>query len=396
MLRHHPWVFSGAIASISDTDAVGIAKAITEEGTFIAWGWYDPKSHIPLHLLSWDEQTGIDNRWWAQTITKSVLRRKAFFSDKTTPTTSFRIIAGEADMLNGVQADVFGTLIRINISARVAWEQKDLIVSTLERLLQPALIVVVTDSAYCSIEALPDRVLFYQDGAYFTPQKRLDPIRFREDGILYEITPGKGHKGEFFCDQRENRKVIEAYCKDAVVLDGCSHTGGFTLHALRAGAAWVDMVDTNATVLKQALAHVHINTESEVLAKNSRDRVQTIKADIHRHMRILDTNKYDVMIFDLPEEVTTKSQAEKSTKEYKELLRLAMVKIKNEGVIAAFMRNEAITAEMFYTTVVHASQDANVEIQVLRTLAQADDHPIRVSFPESAVLNGLLFRVIRS
>jgi hypothetical protein len=40
----------------------------TSEGRFIAWGWYDEKSHIPLHLLSWDEADVIDDLWWEDRI----------------------------------------------------------------------------------------------------------------------------------------------------------------------------------------------------------------------------------------------------------------------------------------------------------------------------------------
>ncbi len=395
LLRHHPWVFSGAIDSIANSEEIGIAKTVTQDGSFIAWGWYDPKSHIPLRLLSWNEEQEINDKWWNKTITASVLRRRPFFMDKSTPTTTFRIIFGEADMLPGLVADVYGTLIRVDISARIAWDNKDLIVSTLEKLLQPAMIIVTTDTAYCSVEGLSETVLFYQDGAYFTPSKRLDPVRFREDGLLYEVIPGKGQKSGFFCDQRENRKAIEAYCKDAVVLDGCSYTGAFTLHALRSGAAWVDLIDSSATALKQSLAHVHINQEANIIPKDSRERVNIIKADIFRQMRIIEKNKYDVIILDPPKLAATKAQADKAAKAYKDLNRLAMEKIKNGGIIATFSCSGAISSEMLRTILAWSAQDAGVEVQILRTLEQAEDHPIRLSFPESEYLNGYLIRVIR-
>lgn len=395
LLRHHPWVFSGAIDSIANSDEIGIAKTRTQDGSFIAWGWYDPKSHIPLRLLSWDETEEVNDKWWVKTITASVLRRSPFFRDKSTPTTTFRIIFGESDMLPGLVADVYGTLIRIAISARVAWDHRDLIVSTLEKLLQPAMIIVTTDPAFCSVEGLSETVLFYQNSAYFTPSKRLEPVRFREDGLLYEVIPGKGQKSEFFCDQRENRKAIEPYCKDAVVLDACSYTGAFTLHALRSGAAWVDLIDSSSTALKQSLAHVHINQDENIIPKNSRERVNIIKADIFRQMRLIDKDKYDLIILDPPKLAPTKAQADKAAKAYKDLNRLAMEKIKNEGIIATFSCSEAISSEMLRTILAWSAQDAGVEIQIMRTLAQAEDHPIRLSFPESEYLNGYLIRVIR-
>ncbi|AEV30709.1 putative SAM-dependent methyltransferase [Sphaerochaeta pleomorpha str. Grapes] len=394
LLRHHPWVFSGAIAT-SESDESGVAKVLTEEGKFIAWGWYDKESHIPLHLLSWNEKDHIDDYWWAETIKKSVLRRSSFFQDKASPNTTFRIIFGEADMLPGLVADVYGTLIRIIISARVAWDHKDLVVETLQNLLNPAMIIVTTDSAFCASEHLSETALFWQNGAYFTPSKKLDPIRFREDNLLYEIIPGRGQKSGFYCDQRENRKAIEPYCKDAVVLDGCSYTGAFTLHALRSGAKQVDCLDSSNDALHQSLVHIHINQDAKAIPADSREKVTTTCCNIFEQMRLIEENKYDLIILDPPKLAQTKAQADNAAKAYKDLNRLAMQKIKNGGIIATFSCSGAISSEMLRTILAWSAKDAQVEIQILRVLGQGEDHPIRISFPESEYLKGYILRVIR-
>ena len=265
LLRHHPWVFSGAIANDISLLETGVTKTETDDGQFIAWGWYDKESHIPLRLLSWNENQRIDEHWWKQTIAQSVLRRKMFFEDKAGATTTFRIIFSEADYLPGLVVDVYGTMLRIIISSRVAYHFQDLIVETLESLLKPSLIILNTDSAFTAAEHLKESLLYYQDGQYFTPSKKLYPVRFREDNLYYEVAPGKGQKSGFYCDQRENRRVIEPYAKDAVVLDGCSYTGAFTLHALRAGAKHVDLLDSSEPALRQALVHIHINQDLKTI-----------------------------------------------------------------------------------------------------------------------------------
>ena len=56
LLKHHPWVFSGAIDSVSPIFKDGdLARVTASDGRFVAYGWYDEKSHIILHLMSWDE-----------------------------------------------------------------------------------------------------------------------------------------------------------------------------------------------------------------------------------------------------------------------------------------------------------------------------------------------------
>ena len=395
LLRHHPWVFSGALATNALDIKTGVARVETSDATFIAWGWYDKESHIPLRLLSWDEQRTIDERWWRETIAASVLRRKAFFADKAGSTTTFRIVFGEADFLPGLVVDVYGTMLRIIISARVAWDHRDLIVTTLEGLLKPALMLLTVDSSFASIEHLSEAVLYYQDGQYFTPIKRMDPIRFREDNLYYEIIPGKGQKSGFYCDQRENRKAIEMYAKDAVVLDGCSYTGSFALHALRAGAEQVDLFDSSEQALKQALAHIHINQDLNTLPAGSRDKVSITVCDIFEQMRKIKSDHYDLMILDPPKLAQTKAQAEGALKAYKDLNRLAMQKIKSGGIIATFSCSSAISAEQLRLVLAYSAKDAKVEIQILKTLNQAEDHPVRLSFPESEYLTGYLLRVIR-
>ncbi len=395
LLRHHPWVFSGAIATDIASLQTGVSKVETDEGYFIAWGWYDKESHIPLRLLSWNEKDTIDETWWKNTIAQSVLRRKAFFEDKAGATTTFRIIFSEADYLPGLVVDVYGTMLRIIISSRVAHEQQDLIVSTLYSMLKPALIIITTDSSFASAEHLSESLQYYQDGQYFTPSKRLDPIRFREDNLYYEVVPGKGQKSGFYCDQRENRKAIEPYAKDAVVLDACSYTGAFSLHALRAGAKQVDLLDSSEQALRQALVHVHINQDMKMISEDSRDKVTITNCDVFEQMRVIPSDTYDLMILDPPKLAQTKAQAENAQKAYKDLNRLAMQKIKNGGVIATFSCSSAISLEQFRMILAWSAKDANVEIQILQTLGQSSDHPIRLSFPESEYLTGYLLRVIR-
>ena len=54
--RHHPWVFSGAIENIEpEATEADWAEVYTHTGLFIAYGWYDAKSHITLRLISWQK-----------------------------------------------------------------------------------------------------------------------------------------------------------------------------------------------------------------------------------------------------------------------------------------------------------------------------------------------------
>ena len=396
LLRHHPWVFSGAMEESSVPSESAVCRVVTSEGRFIAWGIYDPESHIQLRLLSWKEDICPDEQWWRDAVRASVLRRRAFFVDKASQTTAFRIIHGEADMLPGIAADVYGRIVRIIISARAAWDMRRTVVSAIEELLHPQMVILNTDASFCAIEHLHEVTEYYRQGERFTPDAKLDDIRIRESGLYYGMTPGSGQKSGFYCDQRENRIRIENYVDGANVLDGCSYTGGFTLHALRAGARHVHAVDSSADAVHRLLSNVNLNVELGTLGPDARDRVSAEKADIFEFLRSMPRNTYDVIILDPPKLAQTIKALDNAKKAYKDLNRTAMEKIKDGGILVTCSCSGSLTREDFRTVLAWSAKDAGVEVQVLETLGQAQDHPVRLSFPESEYLKVFILRVLKT
>lgn len=396
LLRHHPWVFSGAIEETTIPSQAEVCRVATSEGRFIAWGIYDPESHIQLRLLSWKEDVVPDEQWWRTAVRASIIRRRRFFEDKASDTTAFRIIHGEADMLPGIAADVYGRIVRIIISARVAWNMRQTVVDAVEEILHPQLVILNTDAAFCAIEHLHEVTEYYRKGERFTPSEKLEDIRIRESGLYYSMTPGSGQKSGFYCDQRENRIRIESYVKDAVVLDGCSYTGGFTLHALRAGARHVHAVDSSSDAVHRLLSNVNLNVELGALEPDARNRVDVEKTDIFEYLRTMPRNKYDVIILDPPKLAQTIKSLENAKKAYKDLNRTAMEKIKDGGILVTCSCSGSLSREDFRTVLGWSAKDAGVEVQVLETLGQAQDHPVRLSFPESEYLKVYILRVVKT
>lgn len=395
LFKHHPWVFSGAMDASTLPASAGVEKVVSYDGRFIAWGWYDKDSHIPLRLLSWKEDDMPDSAWWERSVRESVLRRKSFFSDMSSSTNVFRIIHGEADLLPGLVADVYGRIVRIIVSARVAWDMREVVVRAIEGLLHPQMIILNTDSAFCAIEKLHEIVEYYQEGVRFTPAEKLAEMRIREDGIYYGLVPGTGQKSGFYCDQRENRRRLEQYVKDAVVFDGCCYTGGFTLHALRGGCRKVDAFDSSADAVHRLLSNVHLNVDLGVLPSSSLERVTANKADVFETLRSIPRNAYDVMILDPPKLAQTIKSLESAKKAYKDLNRLAMEKIRNGGILMTCSCSGSLKREDFRTVLAWSAKDAGAEVQILETLGQGMDHPVRMSFPESEYLKAYILRVIK-
>ena len=393
--KHHPWVFTGAIDKVvPQFTTEDWADVYSYDGTFIAKGWYDEKSHIVLHLLSWDEDEVTDKEYVSTLVKNAIIRRKDFFSLPNT--NCFRLIHGEADFIPGVAADIYAKDVRIIISSRFALHFLLTIVETIENTLHPSLIQVTADPFYASSEKISENTRYFVKGKEVKESEiKRENTLFMENGIWYEIAPGRGQKSGFYCDQRNNREIAEKYMKGKNVLDICSYTGAFTLHALRAKANSVLSVDSSESALRHLLYQIHLNENKGTIDPLSRDKVKTVNADCFNYIREVEEDKYDCIILDPPKLAQTKSKLENAIKAYKDLNRVAMLKIKSEGILITFSCSGALTRENFLLLLSWASSDARCEIQVLETLSAGEDHPTRLSFPESQYLKGYILRVIK-
>jgi len=170
----------------------------------------------------------------------------------------------------------------------------------------------------------------------------------------------------------------------------------YTLNVyLTAGAISVDAVDSSESALRHLLYQVHLNENRKTIAEGSREKVTIEEADAFEYLRTIKEDYYDVIILDPPKLAKTKGQLENAQKAYKDLNRVAMTKIKNGGIIFTFSCSAAMTRDNFKLTLAWAAADASVEIQILRTLSAGEDHPVRLSFPESEYLKGFVLRVIK-
>ena len=396
LLRHHPWVFSGAIKSIEPKfDIASWADVYTEKGTFIAKGWYDEKSHIVLHLLSWDEKEKVGLAFVKRLAREAVMRRRSFFRKGAT-TNAFRLIHGEADSLPGFAVDVYASTIRIILSSRFASAFLQAVVEELDSLLHPSLIVVSSDPQYTSVEGMSSKTRYFiSDEEKKMAEDNIEPVTILENGIYYEIPGTKGQKSGFYIDQRDNRLIAEGYAEGRTCLDVCSYTGAFTLHLLKGGAESVKAIDSSESALRHLLYQVHLNEDRNAIPTGSREKVTTTTANAFEWIRESEEGKYGMMILDPPKLAKTKGALDNAMKAYKDLNRVAMLKIAAGGIIATFSCSGAMSRSDFQTMLAWAAADAGVEIQILRTLSAGEDHPVRLSFPESEYLKGFVIRVLK-
>ena len=392
LVKHHPWVFTGAIEKVEPKYSnADWAAAYTYDGKFIANGYYDEKSSVVLRLFNYDRKFNQES-YIKNAIYSSLQRRKELLA--LNDTNCLRLIHSDADYLPGLVVDLYAKELKVIISSRFAHANRDLILNILKEFLSPNTINIRTDNQYAKAESLSNYDITYDKDLNVVKDLK-DNILFVESGIYYESERTHSQKSGFYCDQRDNRKLVASYAKDKKVLDACSYTGAFTLHALKNGAKEVTALDSSESSLRHLLYQVHLNVNKGVLPEGSREKVTTVNADVFNHIREFEDSSYDLIILDPPKLAQTKNKLENALKAYKDLNRVAMMKVKNNGIIATFSCSSALSLAEFKTMVAYAAADLKYEVQVLNVMSAGSDHPYRLSFSESEYLKGLIIRVIK-
>jgi 23S rRNA (cytosine1962-C5)-methyltransferase len=209
-----------------------------------------------------------------------------------------------------------------------------------------------------------------------------------ENGIIYNINIAGGQKSGFYCDQRDNRKIVASYAKEKKVLDCFCYTGGFSLNSLQNGAAAVTAVDSSAPAIDTLKENVLLN-------KFDPAKVTTIPSDVNKQLRKFrdDGELFDIVILDPPKYAPSRSALDKASRAYKDLNRLGMLLLNKGGLLATYSCSGAMDLETFKQVLAWAALDAGKQVQFIHQFCQPEDHPVRSSFPEGEYLKGLLCRV---
>jgi 23S rRNA (cytosine1962-C5)-methyltransferase len=247
-------------------------------------------------------------------------------------------------------------------------------------LLTPAGVYSRDDAAVRRKEGLP-----LESGPVWGAEPP-DLVEIAEHGRRFLVDLKRGHKTGFYLDQRENRRRAAAYCDGAEVLNAFAYTGGFGVYGGQAGAQSVVHVETSAEAL--ALAE-------ENLALNGCAPQEMVMGDVFQVLRGYrdEGRMFDVVILDPPKFATSQAQLMSASRGYKDVNLLALRLLRSGGCLVTFSCSGLVSADLFQKIVFGASVDAGRDVQILEQMAQGPDHPVLLTFPESAYLKGLVCRV---
>lgn len=381
VLQRHPWVFSGALANVKGKPQNGeIVKVLDQERNFLAYGYYNNLSRVAVRLLEWEEEIVIDDNWWISRLKNAVEARKNILNEETN---TCRLVFSESDYLPGLIVDIYDDYLSVQILTAGIERVKDLLISTLCELTKVKGVVDKSDASSRSHDGLEPT-----NGGLLWGELPPEFVEVKENGVKYHINIVEGQKSGFYCDQRDNRKILASYSKDKNVLDCFSYSGGFTLNSLLNEAKSVVSVDSSALAVETLKKNLVLNNFD--LNKSS-----AIQSDVNKQLRIFKENqeKFDIVILDPPKYAPSRSSLNKAARAYKDLNRLGMQVLEKGGLLATFSCSGAMDIEAFKQVIAWAALDAGKEVQILYQFCQPEDHPVRISFNEGEYLKGLLCRV---
>jgi 23S rRNA (cytosine1962-C5)-methyltransferase len=374
-LRHrHPWIFSGAIASVEGNPASGdTVSVVAPDGAFLAWAAYCAESQIRARAWSFEASDTIDEAFLKRRLAASIARRSRLMGEGD----AMRLVHGESDALPGLVVDRFGETVVVQIMSAGAERWRDFWGPALAELTGATSVYERSDAEVRTLEGLPHRVGNLVGEA--PPRARIV-----EDGIAYDVDVVHGQKTGFYLDQRDNRVLAAALARDAEVLNAFCYTGGFSLSGLRGGAKRVVSLDTSEDALELARHNVKINAFDET-------RAEWLAADVFAQLRkFRDQNrKFDLIVLDPPKFAPTEKHVPNAARAYKDINLWAMKLLAPGGHLLTFSCSGAITPDLFQKIVAGAAADARSDVQIRRHLGAALDHPTSIHFPEGEYLKGL-------
>lgn len=381
--QRHPWIFSGAIATSPAVEPGTIVDVRDAQGAFLARGYFNPASQIRVRLLTWNEAEPVDRVFWRRRLAASVARRAGLAAGAAT--TACRLVNAEADLLPGLIVDRYNDWLVVQALTVGIDTRLDELAALLDELLAPRGIFERSDEAVRELEGLPLRV-----GPLAGEPPPADGIEIRENGLRFFVDVVAGHKTGFYLDQRENRARVGERAAARRVLDCFSYTGGFSVNAAAAGAASVVSVDSSEPALQLARHNLALNGLADrpndtLLAGNVFEVLRNLRAEGRR---------FDLIVLDPPKFAHSAGQVEVACRGYKDINLLAFQLLEVGGYLATFSCSGLVSTDLFQKVVFGAALDAGAEAQILSHLGQAPDHPVLLSFPESAYLKGLLCQKI--
>ena len=365
----HPWVFSKGLAKKPECEAGTQVQVASQDGRHLGWAFYHPRNPICLRMVSFDKR--VEEAGWRERIRAAYdLRRRLLPGEE-----GYRLIHGENDGFPGLTVDRYGALLCLQITT-----------AGMESLKQDMARWLCEETGAEAVYEISEGYARKQEG--LTPSQGFltgsctFPLEIKEHGLCYRIDPSSSQKTGFYLDQRAQRAWVERHAQGLRVLDLCCYSGGFSLAALRGGAARVLSVDSSAHALELLQTNLEINGLAD-------DRHSSLRTNIFEYLKTKPEEVWDLVILDPPSLAKSLQVRDRALNSYRQLHRHVAPWLDRGGQLLTFSCTGVVNRHDFRHSVFLGLRDAHREAVITGQFGAGPDHPVNLRFPEGEYLKGL-------
>lgn len=371
-LRKHRWIFSGAVATVSEELTDGdLIDVLDFKRNKIATGFFNDGS-IAVKIMAFGN-TEINEAYFIERFkTALAIREKAGLVNNAN-TNAYRLFHAESDGIPGIIIDNYNGHIVFQVHHIYILNNLDMIMSSFKKVFPE------TKSIYLKFTQK-----FKSDIDPFIEGKDEETI-VKENGISFHVNWTKGQKTGFFLDQRDNRSLLGKYSAGKRVLNTFCYTGGFSMYALTHGATAVSSVDSSAYAIEGLEKNLEVNKLKD---KNH----TSIQQDALEYLTKTE-DIFDLIILDPPAFAKSISSRHNAIMAYKRINALALKKIETNGILFTYSCSQVVDKFSFTSAVLAAAIETGREVSILHQMSQPADHPINIFHPETEYLKGLVLFV---
>lgn len=377
----HPWVYAGAIDAIEGDPGDGAeVDLVSHAGNWIARGLFNSQSKIRVRLYSWQPGISLDREFFRERL-KTAIRLRREILGLGQPGDACRLVFSEGDGLSGLTVDQYDRWLTVQFTALGIAERREELVDLLLELTGAAGVYLRTERGIGRMEGIE-----LHDGSLRGGEPPTITVE-EPGGLRYLVNLTEGQKTGFYLDQRNNRRAAAHYAEGRSVLDAFCYTGGFALHAARAGATFVEAVDSSTSALHLAQQNAQLNELSQV---------NFVHADVFDHLDQLvkDQKRFGMVVLDPPKFARSRSAIPEALRGYRRLQSLALKLLEPDGIFVNCCCTGLITMEMLEELMAQVAAEARRDVQILERRGQSPDHPVALSCLESNYLKCLIARVL--
>jgi 23S rRNA (cytosine1962-C5)-methyltransferase len=362
----HPWIFRADVQSAPPgLDSGAEVRLADARGNFIARAFWAERSPIALRILSRRDEP-LDEAFLRDRIERSVARRRALFPGAD----AWRAVHGEADLLPGYFADLYGDVVAVQHLAEWAEARREVLARMVAEICGARAVVARDDGSSRDFELLPRHTSTLLGEA---------PIvgTYHEGDLTLTVDLLEDHKTGGYLDQRENHLRAGELARGEALDAFCYH-GGFALQLARR-AGHVLAIDQDAS----AVARTRENAQ-----RNGLGNVDVRAANAVEQLRALDKEgrKFDMVVLDPPAFAKRREGLTGALRAYKEINYRAIRLLAPGGLLVTCSCSGKVTPQIFGEVIEWAGQEAKRPLQVLERRGASRDHPPLLGVPETDYL----------